>query len=91
MKFAVEVGEIEKHLVEFNFNQLIGKVLIRVDEQPVYRATRLINEPINEVFEFTIGKMVKSDIRIEKQRKPLLGHRNSIYVNNRLTRVFEGL
>ena len=91
MKFAVEVGETEKHLVEFDFNQLIGKILIRVDEKPIYKATRFINEPVNEVFEFTIGKMVKSDIRIEKTRKPLLGHRNSFYVNNRLLRVFESL
>ncbi len=91
MKFAVEVGDIEKHLVEFNFNQLIGSLLIKVDQKPVVKATRLINEPVNEVFQFTVGRMVKSDIRIEKERKPLLGHRNRLYVDNRLLRVFEGL
>ena len=35
MKFSFEVGELEKHQVEFNFNQLCGTLLIRVDNKPV--------------------------------------------------------
>jgi len=46
MKFSFEVGELEKHQVEFNFNQLYGTLLISVDQMPIRRATRLLNEPI---------------------------------------------
>ena len=28
MKFTLEVGDVEKHRVEFNYNQLGGRVLI---------------------------------------------------------------
>jgi hypothetical protein len=90
MKFSFEVGELEKHHVEFNFNQLYGTLLIRVDNKPVRRATRLLNEPIHETFDFVVGNAERWPVRIEKRRKPLFGSRNVLYVNHRLTQVFEG-
>jgi hypothetical protein len=90
MKFSFEVGEMEKHRVDFNFNQLYGTLLIQVDEQPVFQSTRLLNEPVHEVFDFTVGKVERCPVRIEKRRKPLFGSRNILYVNHRLTRVIEG-
>ncbi|HLX95161.1 MAG TPA: hypothetical protein VKU37_05400 [Verrucomicrobiae bacterium] len=90
MKFSFEVGELEKHRVDFNFNQLCGTLLIRVDDKPVHRATRLLNEPIHEVFDFMVGDAERWPVRIEKRRKPLFGSRNVLYVNHRLTRVVEG-
>jgi len=91
MKFKIEVGEIEKHQIEFNHNQLMGSLLIKVDKQPVRQYVRLLNEPVQEVFEFVVGQMEKSEVRIEKLRKQLFGTRNSVYVGNRLVRVFEGM
>jgi hypothetical protein len=90
MKFSFEVGELEKHQVEFNFNQLCGTLLIRVDDQPVYQSTRLLNEPVHEVFDFMVGNAERCPVRIEKRRKPLFGSRNILYVNHRLMRVVEG-
>ncbi|HXR48204.1 MAG TPA: hypothetical protein VN784_12270 [Candidatus Limnocylindrales bacterium] len=90
MKFSFEVGDVEKHHVEFNFNQLCGTLLIRVDNKPVRRAVRLLNEPIHEVFDFMVGDAEQWPVRIEKRRKPLFGSRNVLYVNHRLARVFEG-
>lgn len=91
MKFKIEVGEIEKHQIEFNHNQLMGSLLIKVDKKPVRQSVRLLNEPVQEVFEFVVGQMEKSEVRIEKLRKQLFGTRNSVYVGNRLVRVFEGI
>ena len=90
MKFKIEVGEVEKHLVEFNHNQLIGSLLIKVDKQTVYHSTRMLNEPVAEVYQFVVGQMEKTEVRIEKIRKQLFGHRNSVYVGNRLARVYDG-
>jgi hypothetical protein len=90
MKFKIEVGEIEKHLVEFNHNQLIGSLQIMVDKQTIFHTTRLINEPVEEVYQFVVGQLEKKEVRIEKLRKQLFGTRNSVYVNNRLTRVYDG-
>ncbi len=91
MKFKIEVGEIEKHQVEFNHNQLMGCLMIKVDKQPVVRVTRLLNEPVQEVYHFMVGQMERTEVRIEKLRKQLFGSRNSVYVDNRLVRIFEGI
>ena len=89
MRFTLEVGNVDKHLVEFNFNQLLGTLDIRVDQRPVYQSKRIFNEPVHEVYHFVIDGAEKSDVRIEKRRKQLFGHNNSIYVNDRLTRVVD--
>lgn len=89
MKFALEVGHTDRHLVEFNYNQFFGTLLIRVDQKPVMQSCRLLNEPVREVYRFIIDGTEKSDVRIEKQRKPLFGHRNTVYVNDRITRVID--
>jgi hypothetical protein len=91
MRFAVEIGEIEKHRLEYNLNQLTGSLVIKVNERPVKQQRRLVNEPQLEVHVFVVGEHEKSTVRIEKERKPLLGYKNRLYVNNRLVKVFEGI
>ena len=91
MRFVAEVGEVEKNRLEYNFNQLFGRLEIKVNEQAIKKSVRLVNEPILEVYAFTVGEHERSDVRIEKERKPLLGCRNRLYVNNRLVRVFDGV
>ena len=89
MKIIIEVGEKEKHRIEYNFNQLIGRLVVKVNEQPVKRSYRLLNEPKFEVHVFVVGQFEKQEVRIEKQRKQLMGHRNRVFVNNRLFKVVE--
>lgn len=91
MKFAIEIGDTEKHRLEYHFNQLLGSLVIKVNERPVKKAVRLINEPLLEVHDFVVGDQEKSSVRIEKERMPLVGCRNRLFVNNRLVKVFSGL
>jgi hypothetical protein len=91
MKFAIEIGDTEKHRLEYNFNQLLGSLVIKVNEKPIKRSVRLMNEPVIEVRAFVVGDQEKSSVRIEKERKPLIGCRNRLYVNDRLVKVFSGL
>ncbi len=91
MQFAVEIGEIEKHRLEYSFNQLTGNLVIKVNERPVKQERRLFNEPQFETHIFVVGNQERYTVRIEKERKPLLGHTNRLYVNNRLVKVFEGI
>jgi hypothetical protein len=88
MKFRVEVGELEKHTIEYHFNQLRGSLLIKVDDKPIVQMKRTFNEPLRETFNFMVGSVERSSVRIEKYRKQLFGHINNVYVDNRLTRVF---
>jgi len=87
MKFTIEVGETERHRIEYNFNQLTGCLVVKVDEQPVKRSVRLLNEPILEIHVFVVGQYEKKEVRIEQERKQLFGHRNRVFVDNRLVKV----
>ena len=91
VKFAIEIGNTEKHRLEYHFNQLLGSLVIKVNEKPIRKSLRMVNEPVLEVHAFVVGDQEKSEVRIEKERKPLLGCKNRLYVNNRLVRVFSGL
>jgi len=91
MKFCIEVGEIEKHLVEFNFNQLLGQVVIKVNRKEVSRKVRLINEPVREVHTIPVGEGERHVVRIEKERKQLLGSRCRVFLNDRLYKYYEGV
>jgi len=86
MRFNLQVGNTEKHLVEFNFNQLFGRLDIRVDNRPILQSKRIFNEPVHEVYHFVINGAERSDVRIEKRRKALFGHHSAVFVNDRLTR-----
>jgi hypothetical protein len=90
VKFAIEIGDSEKHRLEYNFNQLLGSLVIKVNERPIKQSLRLVNEPRFEVHAFVVGENEKSQVRIEKQRKQLVGGRHCLYVNNRLVKVFDG-
>ena len=90
MKFTLEIGDSEKHVVEFEFNQLMGQLCIMVDKQPVFQKRRFFNEPVNEVYNFVVGTKERAAVRIEKQRRQLFGHRHRVYVDNRLARVCNG-
>ena len=91
VKFSIVIGENEKHRLEYQFNQLMGSLVIKVNEQQIKKSVRLFNEPILEVYVVVVGNSEKSTVRIEKERKPLLGHRNRLYVNNRLLKVYDGV
>jgi len=89
MKFTIEVGEIEKHTVEYDFNPLLGTLVVKVDKQTVKRHLRLVNEPVRETHALIVGNSEKHHVRIEKERTSTFGHRNSVFVNNRLLKVVE--
>ena len=89
MKFTIEIGENERNRLEYNFNQLLGSLVIKVNEKPVRESRRLFNEPILEVDLLVVGRRETALVRIEKERTSLLGHRNRLYINDRLFKVFE--
>lgn len=90
MKFALEIGFTEKNLVEYEFNQLLGSLSIRVNNQPVRSSVRLFNEPRREVFDFEVGQNERAKVRIEKERGALIVQKNRVFVDNRLAGVFQG-
>lgn len=91
MKFIVEVGVEEKHTVEFNFNQLLGRSTVKVDGHEVFSKKRWFSEPVFDHYEVEIGGRESVRLRIEKRRRQLLGAKYTVYVDDRLTGLFQGV
>jgi len=91
MKFSIEIGMNEKHLIEFTFNQLLGQSRVCVDGREVFRKKRWFSEPLVDSYDFEIGLFEPVRLRIEKERKHLFGSKYRIFVDNRLTQLHQGI
>ena len=91
MRFNLEIGKVEKHMVEFDFDQLLGQSVIKVDRQEVKRSVRLFNEPIKETHTLQVGDVEGVIVRIEKERKLLFGQKCRVFLNDRLYKYYEGV
>ena len=90
MRFCLEVGTVERHLVEYTFSQLLGQLQIRVDNKEVKSSVRFINEPLTEIHTIQIGKDERIDVRLEKERISTFSQKCRVFVNDRLYKCFEG-
>jgi hypothetical protein len=91
MKFALDIGQEEKHTVEFSFNQLLGRSAVKVDGYPIFRKARWFSEPLTDEYEFEIGRRNPVYLRIEKERKLLMSSKYRVYVDNRLVQLHQGI
>ncbi len=90
MHFEFEIGRREKNRVEFDFNQLFGRTVIKVNGKPVTESRRLVSEPLSTSYEFTVGEMEPLVVRIEKQRRLLWTSRYKVSIDHRLLEVLDG-
>lgn len=92
MKFALEVGnEMESVKLEYSFNQLLGSMVIKVNDHEVKKTTRIFSGPAREFHDLQLGEKLPFSVRIEKQRKLLFGQVNRVFVDGRLVRCYEGM
>ena len=90
MRISLTVGDVEKHVVEFSFNQLLGRAQFAIDCKVVDKRHRWFNEPVREVHETECGQFERTRIRIEKERLLLFASRYRVFVNSRLVNVLKG-
>lgn len=93
MNFKVEVGEIEKHDIEFVFNRFWGYVVIKVDGKTYKREIITVWLKQTRLYEFTIGDDEKHDVRISLVRSAIpIGSRQCtawVFVDNKLKGQFD--
>jgi hypothetical protein len=92
MKYSLEVGgDTEKFLLQYEFRELWGSMIIKVDNREVKRSVRLFGGPKTEAYDLALGKNEMVNVRIERERRFLFGQRNRVFVNDRLVKLFEGV
>lgn len=78
--FYFDVGQYERHRVEYHFDRFWGRVKILVDGQLVEKTSLLLSFAMTKRFEFTVGHQERHHVVIDKTRKVLLaGFRPSTY------------
>ena len=88
MKFCIEVGELKKHQIDYDFNPLLGRLIIKLDQREVKRRVCLFNEPATETDVLQVEEE-RLAVRIKKERHQVFGCKCLVYVNERLIRCFE--
>ncbi len=73
LEFQFEVGEEERHEVNFRFNRTYGPVTISVDDQKVVHKLKMFSLAKTERYELAVGESERHDVVIEKTRKRWLG------------------
>ena len=91
MRFALDIGENEKNVVEFYFNQLLGSTVIKVNGKEVKKSVRLFSEPLQERHQLEVGTQERHTVFIEKRRQLLFGQKFFVYINQRLVKAFTGV
>jgi hypothetical protein len=69
LEFTFPVGESERHIVHFSFDQSWGFLTISVDGNPVIRDWRLISFSLTKQYRLTVGEKERHDVVIVKERK----------------------
>ena len=90
MKFSLKVGELTNNQIEYDFNQLLGRVVIALNQQEVKRSVRLFNEPTKETHLVQVAAE-RLSVRIEKERRQLYGCKWLVFLNDRLLKSYEGV
>jgi hypothetical protein len=73
--FGFDVGEEEKHRVEFHWGQMFGRVRITVDDEEVVQKNKAVSLGSTKLrtFEFDVGAKEKHHVLIEKEMRRILG------------------
>jgi hypothetical protein len=73
--FSFEVGDEEKHRVEFHWGQLFGRVRVTVDDVEVVQHNRpvMFGKTSHRKFAFSVGQHEVHAIVIEKTSRRFLG------------------
>lgn len=90
MRFCLKAGHNEDHSVEFEFNQLLGKLIIRVNGKELIKNTRWFSEPLKEAHQFEVGQKEIWRFKIEKERRDIFTSTYRVFVNNRLAGFYQG-
>lgn len=69
MKLTFEVGQSERHRVEFAFNKFWGSLSITVDGKKVVNTLRVGSVSLVKTYEFIVGTNEQHQVRIEKHRE----------------------
>lgn len=89
MKFFLIIGELEKHIVEYESDSFTGSFEVKVDHVEVKKYRGWFINP-HTCCDLDVGRDEKLNVRFEIERKLFSGEKTRVYVNGRLLRCYTG-
>jgi hypothetical protein len=99
MRFTIEIGEQEKHRIDYYRNWFVGTERLSADgdliaSRSVLSHSNYVSFPHCRRYEFTVGRTEVHTVRFEKQRPLLLAglrpHIYRIFVDGKLVHEQQG-
>ncbi len=96
MKFIFSLGNNEKHTVNFEFNQLWGKLIVKVDDKDIIDTIQMWKSPFStkQPITFEVGDKEKHAVKIVKNMFPILAGffpcKYEIYIDEKLFNTYSG-
>ncbi len=96
MKFSFVVGNNEKHTVDFDYNQLWGKLVIKVDDKGIIDTLQMLKSPFStkEPITFKVGNDEKHEVKIVKNMFPVFAGffpcKYEVYIDEKLFNTYSG-
>jgi hypothetical protein len=73
MHFTFEVGDHERHSVQYHFNQSTGFGKISIDDKIVKRIFQMLSMSTISSSRFSVGKEEVHNVEIQRERKRAFG------------------
>lgn len=99
MKFTLEIGDKEKHRIDYYRNWFFGTERLRVDGETVAKRSvvspsNYVSLPLSRRYEFSVGTSEPHAVVLEKERPLLLAgarpHKYRVFVDGKLVYAQEG-
>lgn len=96
MQFTFSVGNNEKHIVDFNYNQLWGKLKVKVDNKEVMDMLQMWKTPFStkQPITFEVGDKERHAVKIDKNMFPVFAGffpcKYEVYVDEKLINTYSG-
>lgn len=94
MKFSLEVGDVEKHRIDFQFNQIWGKLTIQVDGDVVLSDVIFFRTSLVMNYAFDVPGPEKLSVRIQQIGAPVFAgffpYTYNVFVDGKLAKSIRG-
>jgi hypothetical protein len=83
MDFSFTVGTPDRHHVQFHYNQALGTIRIKVDDDLIVKDLRIAEASLTKEYKFSVGEAETHDVMVSITRRRIFGG-----VRKQMYRVF---
>ncbi len=91
MRFSLEIGEVKRQRLEYECNELLGRLVIKLNRQVLKRRVSPFRQPAKETHMFYLDADEPTAVRIERERQRLFRSKCLVFLDDRLCGRYVGV